>query len=208
MNKSRIEALSDGVFAIVMTLIVIEIKVPHLKADASDAKIWAEIFHLMPLFGAYVLSFAVLVSYWVSHYYLISFMAKNIDRVLGYLNMLFLMAVALIPFSASLLGFYNQNQLSVFWYGGHLLIIAAILYGMRAYLIATPKIENSNLEPQDARYAKIRIWIPIIMTILGILVSFVSINLALFCFITPLFITTIPGSVAFLDRKVGRFLGK
>ena len=208
MNKSRIEALSDGVFAIVMTLIVIEIKVPKLKLGASDAEIWTEIYHLLPLFGAYMLSFAVLTTYWVSHYYLITFLAKNVDRVLGYLNLLFLLAVALIPFSASLLGLYNQNQLSVFCYGGHLLLIAAILYGMRQYVVHNPKIENSNLDPQDLRYAKIRIWVPIFMTVLGISISFISLNLALFCFIIPLIISIIPGAVAFLDRKVGRFLGR
>jgi uncharacterized membrane protein len=135
-------------------------------------------------------------------------MSKNIDRLLGYINMLFLLAIALIPFSASLLGFYNQNQLSVFWYGGHLLVIALIMFGMRYYIEANPKIENSKLEPIDARYSEIRVWIPVIMTILGILASFISTRLALFLFITPLIITTIPGSIAFLDSKIGKFLGK
>lgn len=208
MNKTRIEALSDGVFAIVMTLLVIEIKVPHLPKNATDSEIWSEIHHLIPIFSSFVLSFAVLTMYWVSHHFLITFMAKNIDRNLSYLNMLFLLTIALVPFSANLLGFYYAQQLPVFWYGGHLLIIAAILYLMRRYVVDNPKIENSNIDEQDERYSKIRMWLPIISAILGMGFSFINNNLALLSFILPLLIFLVPGSVAFLDKKIGRFLGK
>jgi len=122
--------------------------------------------------------------------------------------MLFLLAIALIPFSANLLGFYNAEQLSVFWYGGHLLIIAAILYAMRRYILDNPKIENSNMDKQDERYSKIRLWLPIISAVLGMSFSYINNYLALFSFILPLIIFLVPGSVAFLDRKIGRFLGK
>jgi len=98
MNKTRIEALSDGVFAIVMTLLVIDIKVPTFATEVSDSEIWAEIYHLLPIFGSYVLSFAVLTMYWVSHQFLITYMAKNIDRNLSYINMFVPTQPNLLPY--------------------------------------------------------------------------------------------------------------
>jgi len=208
MNKSRIESLSDGVFAIVMTLLIVEIKVPELDHGVSNAEIWHSLFDLTPLFLSYLLSFAVITTYWVSHNFLITFMAKTIDRTLIYLNMLFLLAVGLIPFSANLLGFYTENRLAVVWYGIHIFIIACILYLIRFYIISNPNIEVDELSPQNQRYAKIRVWVPIIMSFFGVLIAFINPNLSLIFYIFPLVISLIPGSVAFLDGKIGKFLGR
>lgn len=208
MDKNRIEGLSDGVFAIVMTLIVLEIHIPKLPLDASNTEIWTELAHLLPVFGSFVLSFAVLVTYWVSHHFMITTFAKTVDRSLAYLNILFLLVIALIPFSASLLGLYNQNQLAVVWYGSHVLIIAGVLFLMRRHIVNTPKIEVNDFSDLDRRYSNIRIWLPIVMTVLGILISFISTVAAVLCFVLPLFISIIPGSVAYLDRLFMRFISR
>jgi uncharacterized membrane protein len=75
MNKNRLEAFSDGVFAIVITLLVLEIKVPHVTFD----KLGPALFELLPKFLSFGLSFVIIGVYWVAHHNMMHFIEK-VDR--------------------------------------------------------------------------------------------------------------------------------
>src|SRR3989344_3222672 len=102
MSHTRLDQLSDGIFAIVMTILVFEIKVPEIWGPIDNSGLWTEIKLLLPLFLSYVLSFALLFTYWRAHHFFISIYAKNVDSVLTNINALFFMLVSLVPFSSSL----------------------------------------------------------------------------------------------------------
>jgi len=206
MNKTRLEFISDGIFAIVMTLLVIEIKVPELHFF-SEHILQEELIHLAPLFAAYFLSFAVLANFWIINNFLFSSVVEKINRELIYLNFIKLSFVSLIPFSAYLLGQYPQTQTAVIVYAVNMLAIALSVFLIRTYITRSPKIENHSVDPLDQFYGNIRITLSILFPVLAIAFAFVNTNFSLLLHLILVIITVTPGLVAWfanitgLDRK-------
>jgi len=104
VSTSRLEAFSDGVFAIAITLLIIEIKVPShddLKNQSLMHYIWVQ----WPKYFAYVLSFVIIGIYWANHHYLFK-LFKRTDHLFNLLNVFFLMAIAFLPYPTGVLGEY------------------------------------------------------------------------------------------------------
>lgn len=128
MSKSRIEALSDGVFAVAMTLLVFGFKV----SDTGISGLHLNLSKFWPQLGSYVLSFVIVGVYWVAHHTHFHFISKT-NRTLLWLNNFFLMAVAFLPFPASLLGQYTTSQEAVIFYGCTLMVANTTLTLTWAY---------------------------------------------------------------------------
>ena len=95
LTTQRIEAFSDGVFAIAITLLILEVKVPH--SDAAAGKRLAEaLFALWPSYFTYVLSFVTIGIYWANHHYVFQLYERT-NHVFNLLNVLFLMAISFLP---------------------------------------------------------------------------------------------------------------
>jgi len=182
MSHNRLEQLSDGIFAIVMTILVFEIKVPAIWGPIDNMGLWLQIKNLLPVFLSYILSFSLLFTYWRAHHFFISIYAKNIDSMLTNINALFFMLISLIPFSASLLGQYNKNELSVIVFGIHTILIGLTLYWMRKYVLYSEHIQNPEIAKREIRGSTIRILTPIFFALIAISLSFFSIKLSLFLF--------------------------
>jgi uncharacterized membrane protein len=105
VETNRLEAFSDGVFAIAITLLVIEIEVPHTESDGLAGALAGQ----WPSYVAYAVSFAVIGIMWVNHHGLIELVA-GVDRPLLFLNLLLLMFVAFMPFSTALLAEHLQSR--------------------------------------------------------------------------------------------------
>lgn len=101
----RMILFSDAVFAIAITLLVIEIKVPELHGELTDAAMGNELLHLIPKFVGFLISFFIIGLYWILHHQLFGFVI-NYDRKLLWLNLGFLMSIVLMPFSSGLYGEY------------------------------------------------------------------------------------------------------
>ncbi|MGW5459089.1 TMEM175 family protein [Streptomyces sp. NPDC003996] len=107
MNESgRVEAFSDGVFAIAITLLILEIKVP--KAGERGG-LWHALGAQWPSYAAYVVSFLVIGIMWVNHHQLFSYVAR-VDRTLMFLNLLLLMVVAAVPWPTAMLAEYLRED--------------------------------------------------------------------------------------------------
>jgi uncharacterized membrane protein len=105
-ETQRIEAFSDGVFAIAITLLIIEIGVPHIEGGESLAE---KLGDLWPSYGAYVLSFVMIGIYWANHHWFFKLFVRT-DHIFLVLNVLFLMAIAFLPFPTAVLGEYLDND--------------------------------------------------------------------------------------------------
>ncbi|MCB5180051.1 TMEM175 family protein [Streptomyces antimicrobicus] len=97
-ETGRIEAFSDGVFAIVITILVLEIKVPHEKGT----ELWHGLWEQWPHYAAYVVSFLIIGVMWVNHHTIFVHLSR-VDRPLLFLNLLVLMVVSVIPWTTSVL---------------------------------------------------------------------------------------------------------
>ncbi len=112
MNKSRLEAFSDGVFAIVITLLILEIHIPDVPYSGLEKAL----IELFPSVVAYVMSFIIIGIYWVSHHNSLQPIRK-IDRPFLWLNILLLLFISFIPFPTALLGKYPFKALPIIIYG-------------------------------------------------------------------------------------------
>ena len=122
MRTSRLEAFSDGVFAIAATLLVLELRVPDEGVVLPRA-----LFHLWPAYAAYLISFATIGIIWVNHHTLLEH-CKRADRPFLYLNLLLLITVGIVPFPTALVGRYILAE--------HGATAALVVYGLGALLIA------------------------------------------------------------------------
>lgn len=137
MNKTRLEAFSDAVIAIIMTIMVLELKIPH-GADLEALK------PLLPIFMAYILSFIYLGIYWNNHHHMLQASRKINGKVL-WANMHLLFWLSLIPFVTGWMGENHFEPLPTAVYGG-VLLFAAISYTILQHtLVHHPEGVNSTL---------------------------------------------------------------
>jgi uncharacterized membrane protein len=130
-DPARVLALSDGVFAILITLLVLEIHVPELAQGHSLNQALAEI---RPSLVAFVISFILAGMYWVGHRDLFALIRRT-DRGLVWLNILYLLPLCLLPFAAGLLGRYDTEPVALRIYG--LLLVAIAVMRVVIWLYAT-----------------------------------------------------------------------
>lgn len=182
MSHSRLDQLSDGIFAIVMTILVFEIHFPQFSGVRSNLDLWLELRSLLPALLSYILSFSLLFTYWRAHHFFISVYAKNVDHTLTNINALFFMLVSLIPFSASLLGRYSENELSVWIFGAHIILIGLVLYWMRYYVFYSEHIKNPEITHREVLGSTIRTLVPVFFAILAMGLAFYNISLSLAVF--------------------------
>jgi len=139
MEKSRLEAFSDGVFAIVITLLILDIRFPEV--DYSQFK--TTLISLLPRILAYVMSFIIIGVYWVTHHNSMHAMRKT-DRSFLWLNILLLLCISFIPFPTSLLGRYPFQAGPIIIYGITLIVCNVVGYLMILYVWYHPHLAVSE----------------------------------------------------------------
>jgi uncharacterized membrane protein len=183
MNKNRLEAFSDGVFAIVITLLVLEIKVPHVPENELKQALIA----LLPKYFSFALSFIIIGVYWVSHHSMLHFIVKT-DRVSLWLNMLVLFTICIIPFPTAIIGDYPNSFISILVYG--VTLAAVNLSGglFWAYCTKNNRLSDHKLDHKFARKITILHLSPCLLYITAILLSLISNTISYIIFIgVPLF---------------------
>jgi uncharacterized membrane protein len=145
MPTARIEAFSDGVFAIVATVLVLELRVPVLTAPESSSALWPRLLAMSPLFLSYALSFGIICIWWVSHHHFFALLTRS-TRTLLWLNCIFLFWLAFIPFPTALLGTYPRNTLAVMTYGAVMTLAGVSFSAMRYYAFFVQPLVDPGIE--------------------------------------------------------------
>ncbi len=114
MSKNRLEAFSDGMFAIILTILVLELKVPHLP-DSSFAAFSGALSELAPKFFSFVFSFFIIAIFWVNHHHILH-QIERVDTKLLWLNVALLFFACLFPFITAFVGDYLSNPFVVALY--------------------------------------------------------------------------------------------
>ena len=123
----RISALSDGLFAIAMTLIVLEIRLPEAAGIRSEQDLWGALLNLSPRLVTYLLSFLTLGIFWSGQQTQLNYLA-NADRHLSWINLGFLAGIALMPFSTSVLAEFITFRIALLVYWLNIFLLGALLY--------------------------------------------------------------------------------
>jgi uncharacterized membrane protein len=203
MNKNRVEAFSDGVFSIVMTLLVFNIKIPEVSTISSNNDLWYALWQLWPIFATYYISFFVLSVFWINHHFFFHSFAKQVDRHLNLTNLIYLMFIAFVPFSAQLLGTFKAYQPAVLMYGINILVIITLTAFMLGHLKKHPELANPDISSRTRTQAKIRISLTMGCYILGIIASFWSLPVSIAFYTFPIVFNLIPGTLDAVEHMFG-----
>ena len=134
MRTNRIEAFSDGVMSILITIMVLELKAPHDPSPASLARMW-------PTFFAYILSFIIIAIYWVNHHHLIQLVTR-VDSIILWTNMNLLFWISLIPWVTVYLGDNHALPFPVALYA------AVSVAGAISFFLLRASIARHHHEPR------------------------------------------------------------
>lgn len=118
LPTQRLEALTDATFAIIMTLLVLELRVPE---EGTGHELVQQLKALLPSIVSFVISFIVLGVYWNAHHTQFRYI-KKVSHTLVWLNILYLLILSFVPFSAALLGRHHTAQVSIVMYASNLLL--------------------------------------------------------------------------------------
>jgi uncharacterized membrane protein len=175
------------VFAIAITLLVIEIKIPEIhEKPITDNAVLHKLAELIPKFVGFLVSFLLIGQYWIVHHRMFSFVINFTDRLI-WLNILFLFAIALMPFST---GFYSEYVLRgvvtpVIFYTANIALLGFANFLMWKYLSNQKNNLTENLTPALAKYFSLRaLTVPTIFVIF----SFVYLYYPTIAFFIPILI--------------------
>lgn len=172
-DRDRIVNISDGVFAIVITLLILDIQVPEIPPDLVSRELPGQIATLGPKFLSYAITFLVIAVYWQAHHRIFGHIT-GYDRTLIWLNFLFLLAISFLPFPTSLLGEYSEEQISVVIYAANAAIASLLLASISWYATAGHRLVTPDLDHVTTRQRRMQALAVPAVFILSIGISFFS----------------------------------
>ncbi|GAA5095792.1 TMEM175 family protein [Chryseobacterium ginsengisoli] len=191
MSKGRLEAFSDGVLAIIITIMVLELKVP----EGSN---WQSLKPLIPKFLAYIFSFLYVGIYWNNHHHLFQ-AVKKINGSVLWANLHLLFWLSLMPFATDWIGETHFAENPVATYGAGL-VMCAIAYTILENAITKDERENSQLK--EAIQSRFKEYASIVLYVSGIITSFIYPYIAVALYYIAALLWLIP------DRRIEKSLNK
>ena len=176
MSKNRIEAFSDGVIAIIITIMVLELHIPELKESFNDNEVWDALLSLVPKLFAYLLSFIVVAIMWLNHHSLFDKIPHSTSKLVWY-NAFLLFSMSLIPLPTAFIAKYPYLHQAAAFYGAIMFMNALAFYLMRRYIEVDEKLIPFNKMVQKSNLISTSLYL------LSIPASFISIYLSYIIFI-------------------------
>ncbi len=194
LDASRVEALSDGIFAIVLTLLVFDLKVPRLGPTAGTPELLAGLWAILPQALSYLLSFFALGNFWIAHrgqYHYI----RRTDRALLWINLLFFLFITAIPFATAFLAEYPGQQVPVIVYGVDLALAGLTLYGHWRYVTRNARLLDVPVPQTLVQQQGRRILVGPLIYLVGIACALVNAWISLVLYLLVPIYYVLPGAV-------------
>lgn len=188
---TRIEAFSDGVFAIVMTLLAFQFKVPHFTTHASLYQNFHELSKIYSNFISFVFSFLFVAVFWVSHHQLFHAI-KEADRKLLWYNIHLLFWITMLPFPTAMVGDFPEVPLAVISLAFVLLMVSVASYMVRRYSFYKAAEIRENFSARLIGGGLTKNIVAIVLNIGAIAAAFISVSISYVIFIIVLALFTIP----------------
>lgn len=150
-DTQRLEAFSDGIFAIAITLLILEIKVPQVNPNEGTTSLASGLFALWPSYFAYIFSFIMIGIFWANHHYVFNLYERS-NRIFKLINLFFLMFISFLPFPTAVLARYitdtQQRQTAIILYALTLFVTVLMWLFMWLYASHDHQLLNKNLDDQ------------------------------------------------------------
>lgn len=164
VRLERLVFFSDAIFAIAITLLVIEIHVPHLTGRITEQDLADALLGLLPQYIGFLVSFFVIGRFWIGHHRTFGWLARA-DDTLIWRNLLFLMTIAFMPFPTAVLSNYAGSRVGVGLYAGWLMIAGLLNMWTLRHATAGPLLAEPA--PPLVKYSR-GVWIPIVTATLAL----------------------------------------
>lgn len=155
----RLTFFSDAVFAIAMTLLVVEVKLPYLHYTTGP-ELGEALLSLIPNYIGFLVSFLVLGRFWLTHHEVMGLLCAS-NRRLTTVNLLLLLAVAFMPFPTAVISEYVQLRVGIGFYTGWLIVLGLVNRQLILSIVASPELLDADVPVADMRPILLRSWISI-----------------------------------------------
>lgn len=152
-SVERLAALSDGVFAVAMTLLVLDLHTPAAETIHTEGDLWRAIVTLAPRVLVYLMSFLTLGIFWIGQQTQLNHLERS-DRDLSWLHLAFLFGVSLMPFSTSLMAEFISYRVALIAYWANILLLGALLYAACVYSARARLLKESATEEIGAAFRR------------------------------------------------------
>ena len=177
-------------FAIVVTLLVLELKVPILHDRGNANELGHQLIDLLPKFFSWLISFIIVCKFWLNHHHLLTF-ARHATYGMIWLNSLFLMGQSFIPFPTALMGEYPMNALAVSLFGIVMAVNTLLFIALQSYIVRN--LLKPEMTGAVVPYITRKSFVGVISYLLGVVATFVDVDIAFALYaLTPLFFVTPP----------------
>ena len=172
LSKHRIEALTDGIYAVAMTLLVIELKLPAHDSIETQADLINAVAHLLPKLVAWLISFLVLSLFWLGHHRLFQFV-RHVDGKLVALNLVQLGFASLMPFSSALSGEFGDTLFSQVVYSINMAALSILAILIARYIHRHPELCVHPMPENTYRAARFRVGGLIVISAVAVVIAIV-----------------------------------
>lgn len=194
LGKQRVEALTDGIFGTVMTILVLSVIVPYVTSAPDPTLTPPDLFPLLFTVLSYALSFVILGVFWVGHHVVFHYIRRT-DRLLIWLNNFFLLFIGLLPLTSALLGHYPLAQETQVLYGLNLIAVGAMLYASFWYATVHHHLVDPDLDLAIVRSGQRRILMGPCVAAVSILLTFLNTDVSLGSFVVFPILFILPGRI-------------
>jgi len=184
LPRNRIEALVDGIFAVAMTILVLDLHVPELGPEASNARLLSALESLVPRALSFVSGFVILGTFWVGHHFQFNYIRRS-NRAILWINIVFLLAISFLPFVVALIGTYGAMPVTCILYGTTLLVPMTCLLVQWLYAAGpSRRLVGDTLPPEVFAGLRNRVLMGMIGYGGGLLLALVAPRASLICYAT------------------------
>lgn len=171
-GRHRLEALSDGIYAIAMTLLVLELKVPVIPEGADERVLIDAMIAVVPKAITWLFSFWVMVVFWQAQLRVYR-LSSNIDYSMMWTELMQLALISLLPFTSAVMGEYGRFRAPYVLYCAHMVMMALLSVRRTSHFLARPELHGPDVTPGLARALRIRVWMLLGCSTTALLLAFV-----------------------------------
>lgn len=182
VTTRRLEALTDGIFAFSMTLLVIFIETPKAHHLTSPLQLQVYLGEQYPQFISYLITFLLLANFWVIHHNISRFITKT-NYVNLWLNIVFMLFIVLLPFTSLIVGDYPLSWGSIFLFIGNIFFICSLLFIIWLYASGKRRLTVPEMDRQHIQSITNKLFIGVVVSSLSIVLSFFNVSAALYVYL-------------------------
>ena len=179
ITKERLTFFSDAVFAIAITLLALDIRIVGISNEFLSEQLRLKLIELIPNIIGFTISFWIIANFWIKYHRIMGFIKEFNGKVI-YLNLLFLMFIALLPFPNSLLGRYPTEQLIIVLYSIIIFITGSLPGVIWIYASTNHRLIDSSLSKRFVDHVTLRVFLSPLIFLLAIPFSYINTYISMF----------------------------